>query len=76
MQGEASGSPQLLQIFVETCRQVSSQISGDPAGFLVFQWFHLHEYNNIIAERLSARQLILLWISFCVGMFVCPSRLS
>ena len=36
----------------------------------------------IIAERLSARQLILLSISFCVGMYVdlcmcvCPSRLG
>ena len=35
---------------------------------------------NIIAERLSAKQLILLRISFCVGiyvcMYVCPSRLG
>ena len=27
----------------------------------------------LIAERLSARQLILLRISFCVGMYVCMS---
>ena len=33
-------------------------------------------HYTVIAERLSARQLILLRISFCVGMFVCPSRLG
>ena len=41
MQGEASGSPQLLQIFVKTYRQVSSEISGDPKDFFVFQRLHL-----------------------------------
>ena len=41
MQGEASGSPQLLQIFVEICCQVSSKISWDPKDFLVFQRLHL-----------------------------------
>ena len=41
MQGEASGSLQLLQIFVETCHRVSSEISGDPKDFLVFQQLHL-----------------------------------
>ena len=32
--------------------------------------------HTLIAEHLSARQLILLHISFCVYMYVCPSRLG
>ena len=30
----------------------------------------------LFAKSLSARQLILLRISFCVSMYVCPSRLG